>query len=271
MATYSQSAYDVMVAMLREWGLEELAPEVLNLLQQGNSQDQVAVLIQDTETYKKRFAGNELRKKNGLSVLSPGEYLATERAYRQILSSNGLPEGFFDHPSDYASWIGKDVSPTEIGGRVSLAVEAANRMDPALAQSFRDFYGVGPNDLAAFFLDQDRAMPLIQKIGKAAAIGGVSNAQGLNTTRERAEYLAGVSGDRDVVELMNQVAAVDVDARKIGSTYGVEWSQADAEEEVFNSSDAARRKRKNLADMEVGSFTGSSGTGRTTFEQKKNY
>jgi hypothetical protein len=271
MAAYSQSAYDVMVALLREWGLEDLAPSVLQLLQDGNTQEQVAVLIQDTETYKRRFAGNEVRKRNGLAVLSPAEYLSAERSYRQILSSNGMPSSFYDDPSDWANWIGSDVSPTEIAGRVGLAVEAADRMDPQLKASFRDWYGVGENDLAAFFLDQDRALPLIQKIAKSAAIGASADRNGLTMDRGRAEYLAGVSGDRDVNQLVGQVASVAKEGIRLGDVYGTGYGQSDAEDEVFNDSDAARRKRKTLTDYESGSFSGSVGTGRTTFEQTKNY
>src|SRR5581483_2048777 len=111
--------------MLRQWGLQELAPDVLRLLQDGHSQDQVSVLIQDTDAYRKRFSGNDLRRKAGLAALSPAEYLATEASYRRIMESAGLPVGFYDQPSDFTTWIGADVSPNEIQSRVNLAVDAA--------------------------------------------------------------------------------------------------------------------------------------------------
>jgi hypothetical protein len=133
-----QSAYDVMVALLRQWGLESLAPAVRQYLVDGYSQDQISILIQDTEPYKKRFAGNEARRKAGLPALSAAEYLSVESSYRQIMSSAGLPPSFYDSPDDFAAWIGKDVAPTEIKTRVDAATDAANRLDDATKQTFKD-------------------------------------------------------------------------------------------------------------------------------------
>jgi hypothetical protein len=46
------------------------------------------------------------------------------------MASAGLPKSFYDSPSDYATWIGGDVSPTEIKSRVDLATAATTAADP---------------------------------------------------------------------------------------------------------------------------------------------
>jgi hypothetical protein len=259
------SAYDALIEMLRSYGLESLAPAVLTFLQDGYTQDQVSVMIQDTPEYKERFSGNDIRRQKGLAALSPRDYLNVEAAYRQILSTYGMPIGFYDSPSDFASWIGEDVSPQEIQSRVTLAVDAANELDDGTLTAFRDWYGVGATDLAAFFLDRDRAMPHIQKIAKAVQIGGVANRDGLDVTRERAEQLGGLAGNRDARELMSQVAEVTRRGDALSNIYGGEdYRQSDAENEVCAQSESARRKRLRLSQYEEAAFGGTSGVGQAT-------
>lgn len=257
-------AYEALVAMLREWGLETLAPEVLRLLQEGHSQEQVSVLIQDTEPYRQRFVGNDARRKAGLRALSPGEYLATEASYRRIMESAGLPVGFYDQPSDFASWIGNDVSPNEIQSRVNYAVDAAQRLDAGTKAAFWEFYNVGETDLAAFFLDRERAMPYVQKVAKAARIGAEGHRQGIGITKQQAElYASGTLVEGEI----EQTVAGAVDAGKrlnlIGALYGDRFEVTDAVEEAFLGSAPAREKRKKLSARETAEFSGSGGLSRT--------
>lgn len=257
-------AYLMLVQMLREWGLESLAPDVLKMLQDGRTQEQISILLQDTDAYKHRFIGNEARRKAGLSVLSPKEYLQTEAAYRQIMESAGLPSGFYDSPSDFADWIGADVSPSEIKSRVDLAVDAAQRLDDGTRQAFRDFYGLGPNDLAAYFLDRERALPQLQQIARGAQIGGAGYSQGLAMTRQRAEQLAAsvLVGDQEIAPTIGRVATLTKDIGLLGGLYGSDYTQTDAEQELFFADEKAKRKRQDLTAREVGQFSGSSGVSK---------
>lgn len=258
--------------MLAEWGLESLVPALLGFLQDGYTQDQVSVMIQDTPEYKQRFSGNDKRRAQGLAVLSPRDYLSTEAAYRQILSTSGMPIGFYDQPSDFADWIGNDTSPSEISSRVGFAVDAANRMDANLKKTFQDWYGVGPNDLAAFFLDSERALPHITKIAKGAQLGADANRDQLSLSQDRAEYLGGIAGDRNVDELWQQASAAGSRGNELSSIHGgADYTLNDAEDEVFANSDVARRKRMRLSDMEQAEFGGQSGVGKTTLTKTRNY
>ncbi len=261
-----------MLAMLTDYGLDSLTSTVMGFLQDGYTQDQVSVLIQDTPEYKQRFNGNELRKAKGLAVLSPREYLSVEASYRQIMSSAGLPIGFYDSPSDFAEWIGMDVSPSEVGTRVGYALEAADRLDPGMVQQFQEWYGVGPNDLAAFFLDQERALPHITKIAKGMRIKDQLLTSGLDLDRNEAERLGGLVGERNV----DQLSAAYAEAAKLGEALsdrygGDDYRQADAAAEVFENNEAARKRRVALAQMEEASFAGTSGVGKTTLTKARNY
>ncbi|HEY6021954.1 MAG TPA: hypothetical protein VIY48_19455, partial [Candidatus Paceibacterota bacterium] len=125
-----RDAYAAISTLFKSYGLESLAGKVYEFVKNGYSPDTVSILLQDTPEYKERFAGNEIRKKAGLPVLSAGEYLATEASYRQIMQSAGLPSGFYDQNSDFNNWIGGNVSPSEVQTRVDLATQATVLANP---------------------------------------------------------------------------------------------------------------------------------------------
>src|SRR5665647_935497 len=126
-----RDAFVAITETLKAYGLETLAPAVLGFIQQGYSSDTVGVLLQQTDAYKTRFAANESRRQKNLPVLSPAEYLATERSYRQVMSAAGLPIGFYDNPSDFQAFLENDVSPVEVQDRVQSATDMVSKLDPA--------------------------------------------------------------------------------------------------------------------------------------------
>lgn len=270
----STNAYNTLVQTLKNWNLEALAPTVLRLLQEGHDQTIIPIMLQDTDAYKQRFAGNEIRRKAGLAVLNPAEYLSTEAAYRQIMESNGLPSGFYDQPDDFSKWIGNDVAPTEIQTRVGYAVDAAQRVDAGTKKAFKEFYGVTSDHLAAFFLDQDRALPQIHKQARAARIGSEGYDQGIGLlSRNEAERLAtsDLVGDTEISSAMAGVAENSKGVGFLGDLYNQDYSTKDAANEVFFGDVAAKRKRQDLIGRERATFAGNTGVGKTSLEQKGNY
>lgn len=264
------NAYQVMVGMLNQWGLGALAPDVLKFIQQGYDQTAVSFLLQDTDAYKQRFAGNEVRRKNGLPVLSPQDYLSTEAAYRQIMHSSGLPSGFYDQPSDFSNWIGNDVSASEVNSRVNMAVDAANKLSDGTKQAFQQYYGIQPNDLAAYFLDQSRAMPLLQTQARATAIGGAAINAGSGLGQSRAEQLAAQSNLSDTELAKNESSAVVMGQQGalLSDINGGHYGQSDAENELFLNDAQAAERRRRLAAQETSNFTGGQlQSGRTQLGQ----
>lgn len=68
----------------------------MGFIQQGMSAPEIELQLQNTPEYKQRFAGNAIRIANGLSALSPADYIQLEDQYAQVLQSYGLPKGFYD-------------------------------------------------------------------------------------------------------------------------------------------------------------------------------
>lgn len=271
-AGLSGSQRDAAVAinsLFASYGLQSLAPRVVDFIKQGYSADTVSILLADTPEYKKRFAANDARIKAGLPALSPAEYLATEQSYRDIMSSAGLPKGFYDQPSDFQQFIAKDVSPTEIKSRVDAAADLVNNTDKATKDYFSQHYSKG--DMIAYALDPTRAAPLVGKVVAAAKIGGAAASQGLNVDTGLAENLAGQGVTQQQAQQGFGVIASDQpNANKLADIYGQQgFTVADLANEVFLSNAGIADRRAKLASQERATFGGTSGVGQTSLAQNQ--
>lgn len=257
----NRNAYEYLQRLFEGYGLGTLAPKILEYIQQGYDPDTISLMLQDTAEYKQRFAANDARRAAGMAVLSPAEYLGLERQYRQILSSNGMPSGFYDSNDDFTSWIGGDVSPAEIQDRVQLASSALYSSDSHYLQTLRS-YGIGDGDLVAYMLDQSKALPLIQKTVRASMVGAEASRNSLGISQGRAEYFAdmGVTGDQ-ARQAYSTIAENLPTAGKLGRLSGENYGQTDLEDELLGGSGPASAKRKRLATQEVSRFAGASGAG----------
>ena len=256
--------------LFNNYGLGTLAPKITEYVQQGFSPDTVTLKLQETPEYKQRFAGNESRRKSGLSVLSPKEYLATEDAYRQIMRSTGLPKGFYDSPDDFSKFIESDVSPTELKQRVDLAQTAIDNADPYYTRTLQEMYGLSNGDMIAQVLDPQRALPFITKQAQAVQFGAAAVRQGLQVAKPVAEQYAGMGVTEQQAEQGFQaVAQILPTAERLGQIYGQNYNQEQALSEVFGgpmSADAIQRRRR-LVEMEQSSFAGRAGVGRSSLTQ----
>ena len=258
---------DAFVALSQEFarfGLQSLAGKIFEYVKQGYGADVIALLLQDTKEYKERFAGNEIRRKAGLAVLNPGEYLAAESSYRQILENAGMPKGFYDKPSDFNTWIGGDVSPTEIKTRVDLAMNEVNKTDPFTRAALFEVYGVGEGDLVAYFLDRKTAEPILKKQAAASAIGAAALRRGFKLDRLDLESYAelGVSA-QEAESAYSRISDSFESMMGLAGRYGTSWTQREAESEVFTPGAAkavgaenAFEKARRLKSQERAQFAG---------------
>lgn len=259
LAGTERDAYAAISSLFSSYGLGSLAGKVYDYVKNGYSSDTVSILLQDTAEYKQRFAGNEARKKAGLPVLSAGEYLATEASYRQIMQSAGLPSGFYDQPSDFNNWIGGNVSPSEIQTRVDLATQATVLANPDYKKAL-NMMGIADGEITAYFLDQSKALPHLQKAAATAAIGAQALAQNLAFDQAYAETLAtkGITADQ-AAQGYSQIAQEADTVQNLASIYGTTYTQREAEQATFEGAAGATNKRKRLASQERGNFSGAAG------------
>lgn len=259
----NRDAFASISALFNRYGLGSLAPKIYEFAKQGYGADVISLLLQDTKEYKQRFAANEVRAKAGMGVLTPAEYLQTEAAYRQILSSAGLPKGFYDSVTDFSNWIAGDVAPTEIKSRVDLAVANTMQANNGTVQALQQLYGVDSAFITAYFLDSKKALPMLQKQAQAAQFGGEAFRRGLSLNRENLEgfVTAGLS-QAQVSQGFQAVAEALPNIQAIAARYGAEpFSQAELEQDIIGgvATNLGETRRKRLASQERALFAGYSG------------
>tara|TARA_R100001086_G_scaffold182288_1_gene101525 strand:- start:457 stop:1284 length:828 start_codon:yes stop_codon:yes gene_type:complete len=188
-----QSAFDIINELLELYGLTELSDFVTNYIVDNDVVDSNVLMsqIRLQPAYETRFAGNTQRRNAGLNVLSEREYVALENTYRQYMRASGLPRDFYDSSEDLQNLIGSDVSPAELAERVNQGYEQVRFADPTVVSQMQELYGVGEGDLAAFFLDPERATPTLLRRAQAAQVAGGAVQAGMQLTAEEAEQLAG--------------------------------------------------------------------------------
>jgi hypothetical protein len=266
-----QSAFDIMKDMLTQYGLGSLTGTLQNILLSGiTDQTEISLQLQGTQEWKTRFAGNELLRQQGLPVLDVAQYLAVESSYAQVMKNYGLPQGFYDDPSDFSKWIGSSVSPNEIQQRAQMYADVARREDPALTDQLRAM-GLGDGDILAYMMDPNRALPLIQQKYQTALIGGAARRAGLTPDTAYAQHLAdlGVT-EQQAAQGYGQIATELPGVEKLGQIYNDSISQSDLESETFDSNGAVTNKKKRLASQERAAFSGSAGVGQGSLGRTTN-
>lgn len=189
-----QDARLTIRAALATFGLEDLADTVFNeyAAERVNIANPAAILfsIRETPQYKTRFAANARRASKGLPELDVSTYIGLEEQYRDLMRANGLPQGFYDQTSDFEKLLEGDISPLELQSRITEGYRKVADADPEVKRQMRELYNVDEGGLAAYFLDPDRATPVLQRQASAARIAARSQEQaGLTLTAATAEEL----------------------------------------------------------------------------------
>lgn len=268
LAGTERDAFMAVNALFKNFGLESLAGKIFEYVKNGYSPDTISILLQDTSEYKQRFVGNEARKKAGLPVLSPAEYLATESAYRQVMESAGLPKGFYDQYTDFADFMAKNVSPAEVKDRVDMAVRATTLADENVKQALKQM-GIAEGDMVAYWLDKDKSMPFLVKAQATAQIGAQALAQKLTFDQRYAESLAqrGITAEQ-AAQGYSAIANELQNIETLGSIYGAQWNQRLSEQAMFEGNAQALATKRKLASQERGAFGGAAGGARGGFAQR---
>jgi hypothetical protein len=264
-----KDAYALLKEVFMSYGLEELVPAITKLMANNVGPNQASLMLKTNPEYNaayiKRFSGNESRRKAGLNVLSEAEYLDLENSYSQTLNAYGL-KNYFGATTDakrtaMSNIIGNDISATEFKDRVDTVVTRVSNADPKIKETLRNFYGIKEDDLTSYFLNPADNLPKLQEKVAAAEIGAAAANQNLAYSKTSAEDLAkfGIT-KAQAQEGYSTIGDIMPTASKLGNIYGDQYTQATAEQEVFKGTASAKRKRQQLAEREVASFSGSAGT-----------
>lgn len=266
---YTESAFSILKSTLEYYGLSntELNIEIEKLLREkvispGMSVDDIGIQLRDTKAFNDRFPANKTLKDAKKPQFSVSQYLRLEADYKQRLQAANMPPDFYDKPEDFQQLIANDVSPEELQGRIDQGYQAVKNASPAVIAEFKRLYGVGEGDLAAYFIDPQRARPTFdryeaQRQAQAAAVSSQAQIQaGIALTAQESESLvrsgiteaqsqAGFEQISAQQELFNPLQGEQAISREqqIGGTFG---TNAEARKAI------ATRKRSRQAAFETG-------------------
>jgi hypothetical protein len=261
-------AFSRLRALLSRVGLSELEGAVQGIITGGtvdlNDSNAIIFALRDQPAYQRRFAGNAARARKGLPELDPSTYVGLEETYRQLMRSNGLPLGFYDQTDDFQRLIEGDVSPQELQERIQQGYRRVQDADPEVRRQMRELYQVDDNALAAYFLDPDRATPLLTRQARAAEIAARGREQGrMQLTALQAEELAarGITPEEAQARFTQQGLLSGLYTEMTGEEVLTQEQQLGA---TFGYDVAAQQALERRRAQRVAEFAGGGGFARTT-------
>ena len=220
--------------------------------------DDIGIMLSDSTYLKTRFSANETRKQQGLPPLPLTHILELENSYTSALQAAGMPPGFYDDPAtDFQGFIARDTSPAEINRRIQQGYTAVKNADPEVIKQFKELYGVGEGELAAFYLDPARQEAALTKSMESATIAAEGRrAAGIQLSVAEAEQLQGagvtqataqkgfgqIAGEQQLYDPLQGEQAI-TQAEQIAGTFGTNTAAAQR---------IAQRRRSRQAEFESG-------------------
>jgi len=264
-----KSAYDLLYSEFDRYGLSSLVTPLKDLITSGASPSEFTIKLRETDAYKKRFAANADRIKNGLKAISEAEYLNLEDQYQNVMRNYGLPESYYARgdmgtQEGFNKFIANDVSATELEDRIMTAQSRVINSNPEVLASLKSFYpDITNGDILAYTLDPTKALTDIKRKVTAAEIGGAAMQAGLGITGTR----AGELGSAGITKAQAQQGFETIGGglqrgSQLASIYGESpYTQTTAEQEVFGLSGKmdAKKQRQKIAGLEKATFSGQSG------------
>lgn len=177
-----ESVYDYWSQYFRQKGYGDLGAAAVRIARTARDETDFWGQLRETSAYASRFAGNIARAKAGLPMLPEADYVQAESNYRSVLRQYGVPEGYFDDPSDFAEFIENDMSADELGERARMATTLVNSKDPQLLKTFQEYTGLSKGDVIARYMDPDRALPKLQRKFEAVQLGAEAGRAGVDTS-----------------------------------------------------------------------------------------
>jgi len=244
-----RSAKAIIQGALAQYGLGSLGDKLWGQYLSGAPQEQIFLQLRNEPEYKTRFAGMDALAKKGRAI-TENQYIDYERTYANLAHQFGFPDGVVDKATTDA-WIAGEVAPTEVRDRFQLASQAATQAPKEVRDELNRLYGVDLGHLTAYYLNPDKALPVLQQQFAAGQLGAASKRTGYgNLSAAEAERLAslGISEDQAAKGFGNLAQSSELFGSLPGEN-GDTISRADQLGATFEgNSDAIRRLNKRAAE-----------------------
>lgn len=219
----TDDAFRALSQQLEQWGLSDLFTFTNGVpggwlweeMQKGfETEAELGLRISQTDAYRDRFAvithqQDRAAAGESVHVMTPWEVLEYERTAKRIMSEAGMPEWFYDEPSDFHGLIERDISPSELKRRTEQVYEYVEYAAPEVKAAFEEFYGVGQAEgaLAAYVLDPEKTAAQLEKASRAAFAAGTAKRYDIQLDRSRSEFLIDSASDGQIAAGLNDLAS----------------------------------------------------------------
>ena len=257
-----ESATAILTKFVNLFGLPlSVVQKLKSFMTAGLTDDEIELEIQGTEEYKARFPGMATRLANGFGSMTPVEYIEFEDGQKELMRINGMPAKFYDEPEDFTTFIGQDISLSEVSSRVDMARLATQGADANTKAELKRLFGVNDDDLVAYYLDPKKAINLFEEKRSLEAAGLSATAMSsLNTTvgfdKKVAEDLqrSSVQG-REIQQRLNPLAGLT--EATLNEKSGLTSSELAKSE--FGLSVEAKNNVRRTREQRVTNFAGTGG------------
>lgn len=201
----------------------------------------------------------------GVQILTPAQIREYEAKGAELMRAYNMPSAFFDDYRDFQALMIRGVNATQLEQAITVSWNRVGNAKQEVRDYFSQTYGpMGDSAMASFFLDNAQFDQKLDKISRAASIGGTARGLGIGLGRATSEDLAGMGleGENARQGLLNIAAVKELFQENFG--------ERDLTEEQgvrggfgLDAGDAAALKRRR--DERMASFSGG-GEGAYTSE-----
>jgi len=237
----------LLSSLLDRYGLGSLKDWAAQALIQGMQEDELVLALYDRPEFMNRFPAIKARENAGLPPLSVEEYLQYESVATQAAKANGVALS----QNEINELLVNNVSIQETQERLSMAMSAVFQTDARTRDELSRLYGIGSGDLAKFWLDPKKELPILQRRFATAQISGEAIRSGYDTqlAQSQLEYLAnrGVTGETaselfgSLVEAEELFEAVDETEQDIGVDEQLRLATGDVDQQKLLEARAQKR------------------------------
>jgi hypothetical protein len=236
------SAQAIIESVLEEYGLSSLATWAWQqYLSSGASSveqftPQLRAELPKQQAFIERFPAYQplLDAGKGISIEAYRKY---ETDIAKAARFYGLPESFVNDKNYVKEIMLKDVSADEFAERAQIARDNALNAPTEVRDALKNLYNVSEGDLTAYWMDPERALPIIQRQASAVQIAGAGLRNKIAIDAAQAERLA--AQDVTAKEAAGGFANVAAQRGMTGGDYAA--SQDDLIAAQFGDAEASLR------------------------------
>ncbi|MGV0949360.1 MAG: hypothetical protein ACOYB3_01720 [Azonexus sp.] len=240
------SAQSILESFLADYGLEDLASWAWSMYLGSGAASvseftpQLKAELPTHPSFQARFPAYQALLDAGRGI-SIDQYRQYETDIQKAARFYGLPDQFVNDRQYVKDIMVQGVSADEFAERAQIARDNALNAPAEERTALKNLYNVSEGDLTAFWMDPEKAMPLIQRQAAAAQIAGAGLRNNIAIDAAQAERLA--AQDVTTKEAASGFQSV---AAQQGLTRG-DYSTSEADLIAAQFGDAAAAKRVEAA------------------------